>query len=206
MKSFIKYLTENHRTFDFKVRIAANECDAECIKKIKAILETYKVISISDPKRLPIQESPEFPNAGPIEINIMEISLGYPVNDEKVRVLITNATGISPSNIKVTPLHSPYEAALDGKEQSNQGPEGESVLMQSEMVAEKVEKDLVGDARIPNLIKELEETRKYQYPEVAGGASPAAKTTNDLPVGQTSPMTKQNKIPVPKNMKAGNKR
>jgi hypothetical protein len=38
------------------------------------------------------------------------------------------------------------------------------------------------------------------------GASPAAKTTNDLPVGQTSPITKQNKIPVPKNMKAGNKR
>ena len=58
-----------------------------------------------------------------------------------------------------------------------------------------------------NLLKELEETRKYEYPEAAGKKTAAAKTTNTLPVGQISPIgTHKNKIPVAKNMPAGNGR
>ena len=75
------------------------------------------------------------------------------------------------------------------------------------MKAEAVPEDLVGDKRVPNLIKELEETRKYEYPEVAGGSTPKAKTTNELPLGNASPIgTHKNKIPVAKKMTAGNGR
>jgi len=205
MKPFKAYLTESHRTYDFRIRLAC-ELPDDLISKIKTVLEAYKLDSISKPKRLPIQETPEFPNMGPVEVSVMEISLNYPCNDEQVRTLIAERAGINLACIKVNPTNSPYEAALQGLEQSNKSSQpGESVLLQPDMVAEKVESDLVGNARIPNLIKELEETRKYEYPEVAGGKSPAAKTTNELPQGSASPIgTHKNKIINPRGMKAGN--
>jgi len=202
MKSFKAYLTESARTFDFRVRIAGDLPD-DVVSKIKTVLEAYKLVSMSKPKRLPIQETNEFPNMGPVEMHIMDIALQYPTNDDVVRSLIAEQCGILAACIKVTPANSPYENILAGKEVSNIS--GGVVLEEPDMKAETVPADLVGDARIPSLIKELEETRKYEYPEAAGGKTGAAKTTNDIPVGQSSPIgTHKNKIPVPQKMKAGN--
>lgn len=206
MKAFKAYLTESQQTFDFRLRIAG-ELPKDLMSKIKTVLEAYKVVNVATPKRLPIQETPEFPNMGPVEVNIIDVTLQYPCNDIQVRTLVAERAGVNPACIKVTPINSPYEVALEGGERSGPNKAGESVLDQPDMVAEKVEKDLVGDARVPNLIKELEETRKYQYPEIAGGKTPVAKSTNDLPVGRASPIgTHQNKIPVAKKMPAGNGR
>jgi hypothetical protein len=204
MKTFKSYLTESHRTYDFRIRIAGDMSD-DMITKMKRALETYKVESISKPKRMPIQESPIFPNMGPVEINVIDVTLAYPANDDQVRNLVAECGCAAAACIKVTPAHSPYEAALAGEEISNKG--GDTVLLQQEMVAEKVDADLMGDARIPNLIKELADTRKYEYPEAAGGDLATAKTTNEIPVGRASPIgTHQNKIPVAKKMPAGNGR
>ena len=185
MKSFRTYLTESHKTFDFRIRLAC-ELPDDLVGKIKTVLEAYKLESITKPKRLPIQENPEFPNMGPVEIHIMDATFHYPCNDEQVRTLIAERVGINQACIKVTPKNSPYESAKEGKEQSNLN--GDVVLTKEEMTTEAAPKDLVGDARVPNLIKELEDTRKYQYEDAAGGNSPVAKTTNELPVGNTSPL------------------
>ena len=185
MKSFKAYLTESHKTFDFRIRLAC-ELPDDLLGKIKTVLEAYKLDSITKPKRLPIQESPDFPGLGPVEVHLMDATFHYPCNDEQVRTLIAERAGINLSCIKVTPKNSPFEAARDGTEQSNKG--GKVVLTTEEMTTEAVPADLVGNARIPNLIKELEETRKYQYENAEGGAVPKAKTTNDLPVGKTSPL------------------
>lgn len=202
MKSFKAYLTESSRTYDFRVRIAGDLPD-DLVSKIKTVLEAYKLVSMTKPKRLPVQETNEFPNMGPVEVHIMDIVLQYPANDDQVRSLVAERACIQPACVKVTPTNSPYENILDGKEVSNI--DGGVVLEEPDMKAEKVDADLVGDARIPSLIKELEETRKYEYPEAAGGNTPAAKTTNDIPVGQSSPIgTHKNKVPAPAKMKAGN--
>jgi len=188
MKSFRTYLTESHKTYDFKVRIACDLPD-DLLDKVKSVLEAYKVSSVSKPRRLPIQETPEFPNCGPVAISIMDISLHYPCNDEQVRTLIAERAGIAQSYIKVTPANSPYEAVADGREVSNlDGKEGQSVLMQHEMKAQPVDKSMVGDVDVANILKELEETRKYQYPELQGGETEIAKTTNELPTGTHSPL------------------
>lgn len=211
MKAFKAYLTESQQTYDFRLRIAG-ELPTDLISKIKTVLEAYKVVDVAAPKRLPIQETSEFPNMGPVQVNIIDVTLQYPCNDIQVRTLVAERAGVDLACIKVTPLHSPYEIALAGGERSGPNKAGDSVLEQPEMVAEKLEKDLVGDARVPNLIKELEETRKYQYPEVAGGNEKdktfqSQGTTNELPVGRASPIgTHQNKIPVARKMPAGNGR
>lgn len=206
-KSFKAYLTESHRTYDFRVRVAG-DLTSDMLDKFKQVLETYKVESVSTPKRLPIQETPEFPNMGPVQVNTFDVSLAYPANDAQVHNLLAECGCVAAACIKVHPSNSPYEAILAGTEVSNKGgQEGESVLLQDDMKAEAVSGDLVGDKRVPNLIKELEETRKYEYPDTAGGSTPKAKTTNEIPMGHTSPIgTTQNKLPVAKKMKAGNGR
>lgn len=198
MKSFKAYLTESQKTYNFRIRMAC-EMTSEIETKTKQALEQFKVESISKPKRLPIHESPLFPNMGPVEINIFDISIAYPANDDQVRNALAECGCCPAANIRVTPTDSPFEAIMDGTEVSNLGgKQGEAVLLQQTMERERQGAGgaaLVGDDRIPNLIKELEETRKYHYPEAAGGKTPKGKTSNDFPQGTTSPMgSKQNKI------------
>jgi hypothetical protein len=203
MKAFKNYLSESSKRFDFRLRIACEMTD-DIVDKIKQVLEVYQVDKVSKPKRLPIQESPQFPNMGPVEINIIDVSLCYPCNDEQVRLLVSERAGIEQNCILVTPVNSPFENALAGLEQSNLQKPGEAVLNNPELTAAKPEADLVGDDRIPNLLKELEETRKYQYPDAAGGKVTdkhfqSQGTTNDIQPGKASPVgSKQNKVINPR--------
>jgi len=195
MKSFKTYLTENHRTYDFRIRIAG-ELPKDFDDKLKSAYDPYKVNSVKHIKRLPIQESPMFPNQGPVEVNVVDVNLQYPCNDVQLLTLLSERIKKDQCCIKVTPANSPYEAALEGVEQSNKN--GEIVLANTDMKTEEAAKDLVGDARIPNLIKELEETRKYEYPEAAGGKTAAGKNTNTVAQGNMSPIgSRQNRIPNP---------
>jgi len=211
MKPFAQYLMESQRTYSWRIRIAG-EMNSEALDRLNVVLEAYKVESISKPKRLPIQESPEFPNFGPVEINIIDVVLAYPCNDAQLRSRVAEGCCIDLASVKVNPANHPYEAALEGLEQSNLQKPGESVLATNEMTTASPDKTLVGDARVPFLMKELEETRKYQYSKVAGGEEKdktfqSQGTTNELPMGRVSPIgTHQNKIPVAKKMPAGNGR
>lgn len=204
MKAFKAYLIESTKRFDFRIRLATDiggEISESHITKIKEVLELYKIESISKPKRLPIHETPEFPNMGPVEVTLIDVSLCYPCTDAQVRALIAEGNMIDANRIRVTPAHSPYEAALAGLEQSNLQKWGESVLDTSEMATEKAD-DLVGEARISNLMKEFASLKKYEYPEVAGGKVKDKQfqsqgTTNDIPQGTNSAMGSQkNKFPV----------
>ncbi len=195
MKSFKTYLTENHRTYDFRIRIAG-ELPKDFDDKLKSAYGSYKVNSVKHLKRLPIQESPLFPNQGPVEVNVVDVNLQYPCNDIQLLTLLSERIQLDQCCIRVTAANSPFEAALEGKEQSNK--DGELVLSNIDLKTESAPKDLVGDARIPSLIKELEETRKYEYPEAAGGKTAAGKNTNALPQGNISPIgSRQNKISNP---------
>ena len=213
MKSFKTYLSESQKTYDFRVRIAG-DVTAEQMTKMKAAMEAYSVKSVSTTKRLPIQETNLFPNMGPTEVSIFDVSVCYPANDDLIRNAIAECGCYSANCIKVTPANSPYEAILDGTEVSNLGGKpGDAVLLQDNMERERPGPGgdaLVGDARIPNFMKELEETRKYTYPDVAGGKETnksfmSQGTTNQLPQGNASPVgTHKNKITNPRAMKAGN--
>lgn len=195
MKSFKTYLIENHRTYDFRIRIAG-ELPEDFDNKLKSAYDAYKVNSVKHVKRLPIQDSIMFPNQGPVEVNVIDVNLQYPCNDIQLLTLLSERIQRDQCCIRVTPANSPYEAALEGIEQSNK--DGEIVLANTDMKTEPASKDLVGDARIPSLIKELEETRNYEYPEAAGGKTAADKNTNSLPLGNMSPIgSRQNKIPSP---------
>ena len=194
MKSFKTYLTESKKTYNFKVRMA---CDvtSESKAKIKQALETYKVETISDHKRLPVQESPMFPSMGPVEISMFDVSVCYPCNDDQIRNAIAECGCCPAAAIRVTPADSPFEAVMDGKEVSNE--DGKVVLDTPEMKTDAPE-GLVGEKRVESLMKELMDARAYHMPTAEGGKTPAAKSLDASTVGTTSPVgSKQNKIPSP---------
>lgn len=176
MKTFKDYLIESKQTYDFKIKMCC-DCDAKDITKIKEALEQYKLETISQPRRLPIQESPEFPNCGPVEIKILDVSLAYPANDEQVRQAVVSC-GAPAAMVRVIPANHPYEAIMDGKEVSNpDSEEGKAVLLEPEMKAETVDakSEILPQDRMFSLIKEVLAARNYEYPDAAGGKTPAAK-------------------------------
>lgn len=200
MKDFKTYLAESTHTYDFRIKLAC-ELDSEKLDKLKQVLEAYQVDTISKPKRLPVHEHVDFPQAGPTEVNIIDVKVHYPVTGLQLRQMIYERTGIALSCIKVIDggEHSTYENILDGKEQSNEFKEGESVLTQHEMTAPE-QGDIAGQKRISSIMKELEDARKTAGSEYCFAAKSEAdgKTTNDLPQGNIDPVgSKQNKIPDP---------
>lgn len=198
MKSFKSYLTESTKVYEFRIKLAC-EMDKEAEGKLKAALEAYQLDSFKAGKHLPIAEHIDFPQCGPTEVNVYEVALHYPVIENQLRQLVTEKTGIPLACIRVIPGYktSPYEAILAGQEQSKEYKQGDAVLDQADMVTEAPAEDLVGDKRVPSLIKELEDSRKYKY-EFAASEAGDAKTTNELPQGNTSPVgSQQNKIPSP---------
>ena len=159
MKDFKTYLAESQRTYDYKIKVAG-EMNKDNVDKFKTALEAYKVSSLTGPRRLPIQESPEFPNMGPVEINILDVKLAYPCTNDQVHTALKQCGCHPGSAIKVIPADSPYNAIMDGKE-------GEAVLLQTEMKAVAHDFDYTGEKTIPNLIKELQAARSYEYSTVA---------------------------------------
>lgn len=177
MKTFKDYLTESVKTYNFKVKLACG-CDSKDIAKFKDALEQYKLESISAPRSLPIQESPEFPNAGPVEIKILDVTLGYPANDAQVKQALVSCGAVE-SLTKVIPSGHPYEAIMDGKEVSNpDAKEGSSVLLEPDMKCETVNSsdETLPQDRMFSLIKEVLAARNYEYPDAAGGKTTPAKT------------------------------
>lgn len=199
MKQFKTYFTEYARTYKFRIRLACEAPD-DMISKLKLVLEEFRLDSMTKPRRLPIQESPIFPNVGPTEINIIDVELGYPTTDEKIRSLISEAIKISDALIRVTPADSPYEAALAGEEQSNMQKEGVSVLATPEMEYKKPDEPLAGTARMEFLINEIKALRgSYEIPAAEGTDRTNISAKDMPPVGTVSPMgSHQNKIPVVK--------
>lgn len=198
MKSFKSYLTESTKVYEFRIKLAC-EMDKETEGKLKAALEAYQLDSFKAGTRLPIAEHIDFPQCGPTEVNVYEVALHYPVIENQLRQLVTEKTGIPLQCIRVIPGYktSPYEAILAGQEQSKEYKQGDAILTQEEMVTEAPDQELVGDKRVPSLIKELEDTRKYKY-EFAAEEGDKAKTTNDAPQNNVSPVgSHQNKIPSP---------
>lgn len=204
MKTFKSYLMESSATYDFKVKIACDITDQD-ITKIKTALEEFKINNFKKSRSLPMQETPEFPQLGPVEVKIYDVSLEYPANNDQVFSTIMNTGCCQAGALKVIPLNSPYNAILDGLEVSNvDGEKGEAVLAQEEMKTDKPN-GISGQEyldKLPSLIKELQAARKYEYPDVAGGKTTAAKTSGLTPEHNMSPVgSKQNTIPSPRKGK-----
>ncbi len=191
IKSFISHLQDNKKVYPFKMRMAF-ECTDKMYKKIEVALDAYQLESITKPKSLPIQEDEiNFPQAGPVEINIIEMELGYPVIAEMLHSLLIERCQLDGTRFVI---HTQAQDA-DRTPQIGIYEKGEA-LLNTELEDIALTEKVYGNEFVTDFLDSIE-TREFEF---AGGKEGKAETTNDLPQGNDSPMTKQNKLPTPEDM------
>ena len=191
---------DSQKTYEFRIKIADID-PAEHMDRLENALEAFGLDSVSKPKRLPIMESDiDFPSFRNCQIFIMDAVLTYPCNNDQVRAMIAERACIPAANIFVVPKNHPEEIWRwneNGESELREYVQGEAVLDKPYEDDPEAKAAGVGYASFTSILKELNAVKQ----EVAEGAAKteAAKTTNELPQGNESPVgSKQNTIPAVK--------
>ena len=197
MKTLAEYLVESRQTYDYRIKFAG-DVDADFLAKFKKQLEQFDVIKMSQPKTTPVKKElldfPKFPNESE---TFIDVSFNYPAIPPQI-VQMVQLLGFDPN--RVVMQDRKYAEKLD-QERDTQEKESKNLLTDTNYPAPNREQqeqsadygaDPYGHAVLKNAYR--------SDFTVAGGKTPKAKTTNDYPMGDTSPVgTKQNKIPTPKS-------
>lgn len=197
MKNFLNYLEESQKTYEFRIKIA-NVDPTENMDRLESVLEAYALDSLSKPKRLPIKESDiDFPSMKNCQVWLMDAILKYPCNEAQLRAIISERANIPQANIFVVPKNHPEELWRwneDGTSDIKEYVQGEAVLDKPYEDNPEAKKAGEAYASFNSILKELTQVK---LEEAEGGKTEDAKTTNDLPQGEASPVgSKQNKIPT----------
>ena len=194
MKNFQEYLAESQRTYNYRIKIVG-DVDSSLIKMLEEKLKQFDPVKISAIKKTPIQAKPaDFPAAANEGVLSMDVEFRYPAIEPQIQQ-IAQLLGLDPNRIRL--LTTAYEESLsDEKDKIEE--ENKDLLTDTDYPAPDAEqkalkKDYSG---APQDHAVLKNAYKSEF-TVAGGKTPAAKTTNDLPMGTTSPMTKVKRPPRP---------
>jgi hypothetical protein len=193
MKPFAKYLAESERTYNYRIKVVGDVPDG-FFKELKEKCAQFDVVKMSDAKSTPVRRAiPDFPAFPNQPMKIVDVEFKYPAIEPQIKQL-AQILGLDPNRIVM--MATPYEQSLD---------------IESEKIADQ-NKDLLDspypapDAEQKALSKDYA-TGPYDHAvlknayrtnfTVAGGRTPPAKTTNELPMGNKSPMTTIKRQPKP---------
>ena len=193
MKPFAKYLAESERTYNYRIKVVGDVPDG-FFKELKDKCAQFDIVKMSDAKSTPVRRAiPDFPAFPNQPMKIVDVEFKYPAIEPQIKQL-AQILGLDPNRIVM--MATPYEQSLD---------------IESEKIADQ-NKDLLDspypepDAEQKALSKDYA-TGPYDHAvlknayrtnfTVAGGQTPPAKTTNELPMGNKSPMTTIKRQPKP---------
>lgn len=194
MKRFAQYLAESERTYDYRIKICGNP-STEAVKELKAKLDQFDPVRMSDIRTTPIQAMPtDFPNFKNESVTMFDVSFRYPAIEPQIKQL-AQLQGMDPNRVVMSTTNY-----------------NESMVNEYEKIAEE-NKDLLSDTDYPAPDKKQRDLKKDYSAEpnnhavlknayrsdftVAGGRTPAAKTTNDAPPGIKSPISNIKRPPRP---------
>ena len=188
MKKFKDYLTESKKTYEFKLGIAG-ELPEDIEERLETALAKYALVNMSSGKRTPISERPlDFPQLQNMEVTYYEIELQYPTTVQVLQEYLGYTCGIDKAYLIVRNPHEPQELYQQEKEERDESTPYEPILNQTDMGGESAQ-DFVGENRVMELLKELEQARKERDtdPSVGGpqGESKdiAPETNKKSPIG-----------------------
>jgi len=194
MKRFQEYLAESERTYNYRVKIVG-DIEPAMISQLKEKLSQFDPVKIGAVKKTPIQSAPaDFPAHANESVSHMDCEFRYPAIEPQIQQ-IAQLMGLDPCRIRF--LTTAYE---------------DSMIEEKDKI-EELNKDLLTDTDLPAPDAEQQALSadysanpsdhavlKNAYRSnftVAGGKTPPAETTNDLPMGTTSPMTRVKRPPRP---------
>ena len=194
MKTFAHYLTESERTFDYRIKIVG-DLPGDFVKEFKTRLKKFDPVDISEVKRTPILANPRdfeaFPNQA---VNMLDVTFRYPAIPPQIQQ-IAQLLGLDPDRIVINELH--YAEGMD-RELLGIAEQGDPLLNTDYPPDTKQQRDLKKDYSAVGQDKQVvRNSAQDAVFTVAGGATPPARTTNDLPMGVKSPMSTVKRSPRP---------
>jgi len=194
MKNFQEYLAESQRTYNYRVKIVG-DVEPGFVKALEEKLRQFDPVKVSAVKKTPIQLKPaDFPAHANESVSSMDCEFRYPAIEPQIQQ-IARLLGLDENRIRL--LTTPYEDSMaDEKEKIED--QNKDLLTDTDYPAPDAEqKALSKDYSAPyDQHAVLKNAYRSEF-TVAGGKTPPAKTTNDLPMGTSSPMTKVKRPPRP---------
>ena len=155
MKKFAEFLTESKKTYEFKIGVAGPVPEG-FEDKLETALNKYKLLNLSSGKRTPIQERPlDFPQLQNMEVTYYEVELESPTKQQVMQEYVGNCCNISQSYIIV---RNPNEAQEEYQQEKSDEPY--SIKLTKEELESEDGQSMAGEARVMDLLKELETVRK----------------------------------------------
>jgi len=194
MKKFQEYLAESERTYNYRIKIVGDVAP-DFIKQLEDKLKQFDIVKISRPKTTPVQLKPaDFPKHSNDSVTSMDVEFRYPAIEPQIKQ-IAQLLFLDPNRIIM--LTTPHEDSVDVEREKVED-QNKDLLTDTDYPAPDAEqKALSKDYSAPyDEHAVLKNTYRSDF-TVAGGKTPPAKTTNDLPMGTSSPMTKVKRPPRP---------
>jgi hypothetical protein len=186
MNTLAKYLAESERTYRYRIKMVGDVPEG-FVRDLKSKLAQFDIVKMSDVKSTPVRkintDFPAYPNQS---MSMVDVEFRYPAVEPQIKQL-AQLMGLDPNRIVMNTV--PYE---------------ESMAQEAEKIADQ-NRDLLSDTDYPEDDAEQRALKKDYSAEphdhvvlknayrsdftVAGGKTPAAKTTNDLPMGNKSPIS-----------------
>ena len=194
MKTFAQYLTESEKTFDYRIKIVG-DLPGDFVKEFKVRLKKFDPVSIGDVKTTPILAKPkDFPAFNNEAVNMMDVVFRYPAIPPQIQQ-IAQLLGLDPDRISINETH--WAEGMDA-ELMGIADQGSPVLLTDYPADTKEQKDLIKDYSAVGKDKQVvRNSAEDAVWTVAGGRTPPAETTNDLPMGVKSPMSTVKRPPRP---------
>ena len=194
MKNFQQYLAESERTYNYRIKIVG-DIAPDFVKMLEEKLKQFDPVKIGKPKTTPVQLKPaDFPKHSNDSVTSMDVEFRYPAIEPQIKQ-IAQLLFLDPNRIIM--LTTPYEDSVD-TERERVDAENKNLLTDTDYPADNAEQKALSKDYSANPYDHAVLKNAYRSDfTVAGGKTPKAETTNDLPMGNTSPMTKVKRPPRP---------
>ena len=194
MKPFAKYLTESEKTYNYRIKMVG-DVPSTFVKELEGKLAQFDVVKISKIKTAPVRkEIPDFPAFPNQPMSIVDVEFRYPAIEPQIKQL-AQLLGMDPNRIVMNTV--PYEESMND-ESRKIGIENKDLLDKPDYPAPDAEQRALSKdyATGPYDHAVLKNAYRSNF-TIAGNKTPPAKTTNDLPMGNKSPMTNVKRPPKP---------
>lgn len=194
MKTFHQYLAESERTYDYRIKILG-DIPPDFIKNLEEKLAQFDVVKMSRAKTTPVQKlQKDFPGAENQSMTFVDVSFRYPAIEPQIQQ-ISQLLGYNPNFVRLQT--QAYDESID-KEISDIKAQNVDLINDTDYPAPDAEQKVLKADYSADPYKHdvLRNTYRSDF-TVAGGKTPPAHTTNDLPQGDTSPFANIKRPPMP---------
>lgn len=194
MKNFAHYLAESERVYNYRIKLLGKP-PGDLVSQLKKKLDQFDPVKMGDPKTTPIQVIPtDFPNNKNDSVTMFDVSFKYPAIEPQIKQL-AQLLGFDPNHVvmQTTPHVDGLVDEYERVDAENKDLLGDTDYPAPDAEQRALSKDYATGPYDHAVLKNAYHTNFT----VAGGKTPPAKTTNELPMGNKSPMTNIKRQPKP---------